>query len=246
MSVKSVGLVVALSAEARALTGRAQPVARVVEVAERVFLRVGGVGASAAEASCAALIEAGAGALVSVGCAAGLTPDSRPGTLVVPRNVRSEQGAACGADAEWRAALIAVLEENLGLLSGDIVSVDRVLELTQKQGLNARTGAIAADMESVTIAHAARRSELPMIAVRVVSDGADDDVPRALLDTIDEFGRPSYGALLRAAAQRPAEVAALARLQTGFRRACKTLSRVAAATGLAFCCPGYEGEMGDG
>ncbi len=35
-----------------------------------------------------------------------------------------------------------------------------------------------------------------MVALRVISDAANDDVPEALLTTVDAFGRPRYGALL--------------------------------------------------
>ncbi len=237
MSGRIVGLVVAMSAEARALTGRAQPRAQVVRLGEYACLRVGGVGAGAAERSCAALMQAGAGALVSVGCAAGLVPDVRPGALVLPAEMRSARGEVYPADAEWRAALLEGLKNQINPLHGHIVGVDRVIGSAEKRALHQRTGAVAADMESVIVAQAARRRGLPVIALRVVSDAADDDVPDALLDTIDEFGRPRYGTLTGALLRRPRDVGALARLRRGFNEACNTLSRAAETTGLTFCCP---------
>lgn len=237
MSRRIVGLVIAMSAEARALTGRAQPRAKVVQLGEYACLRVGGVGAGAAERSCAALMEAGASALASVGCAAGLAPDLRPGALVLPAEIRSAHGEVYAADAEWRAALLERLKSQLNPLHGQIVGVDRVIGSAEKRALHQRTGAVAADMESLIVAQAAKRQGLPMIALRVVSDGADYDVPEALLDTIDEFGRPRYGALFGALLQSPGDAGALARLRSSFNAARNTLSRVAGTTDLSFCCP---------
>lgn len=237
MSARTAGLVIAMSAEARALTGRRQPTEQVVRIAERAYLRVGGLGAAAAERSCAALVEAGAGVLMSVGCAAGLTPDSVPGTVVVPAELISARGEAFEADARWRAGLVSTLKDPFRPLVGKIAEVDRPIGSALKHQLRARTGAVAADMESAAVARAARRFGLPMIAIRVVSDGADDEVPDALLAAIDPFGRPRLGLLLGALIRNPGDAAALQRLRTGFRKACNTLSLVASRTGLEFSLP---------
>lgn len=237
MSVRTVGLVIAMSAEARAITGRAQPKEQVVKIAEGAYLRVGGLGATAAERSCVALVEAGASALVSVGCAAGLTPECRPGALVVPAQVRSAQGEVFPTDPKWRAALLTAFKDHLSPLVDNIAGVDRVIDSAEKHVLHTTTGAVAADMESAAVAREARRCGLPMIAIRVVSDGADDDIPDALLGVFDAFGRPRFGPLLGALIRSPGDAAALARLRTGFNKACSTLSLVAARTGPAFCFP---------
>ncbi len=237
MSAGTVGLVVAMSAEAQALTGRAQPTEQVIKLAESAYLRVGGMGPSAAERSCAALVDAGVRALVSVGCAAGLAPACRPGALMLPAEVLSAQGHAIATDAPWRAALLAVLGGRWNPLVENIVGVDRVIGSTEKHGLHATTGAIAADMESAVVAREARRFGLPMIAVRVVSDEVDDSIPEAFLDAIDVFGRPRVRLLLNALIRRPGDAADVARLRRGFKKACDTLSQIAARTGPAFCCP---------
>jgi adenosylhomocysteine nucleosidase len=237
MSTRTVGLVIAMSTEARALTGRRQPLEQVVKLSERVYLRVGGVGARAAERSCAALVEAGAGALVSVGCAAGLTPECRPGALVVPAKVHSSRGEVLAVDGEWRAALLAALEARFSPLVGDIAGVDHVVGSAEKHHLRAAAETVAADMESAAVAVVAKRLGVPMIAIRAVSDGADDDVPGALPASIDAFGRARLPTLLNAVLRRPGDAAGVMRLRTGFNKACRTLSLVAADAGLTFCWP---------
>ncbi len=237
MNASSVGLVIAMSAEARALTGNVQPTRQVVRLSPDVFLRVGGVGAKATEQSCAALLEAGADALIGVGCAAGLAAECLPGAVVVAEEVRTERGEIIPTDEAWRTALVAGLGSRFNPFLGTVAGVDGIIGAEQKRALRARTGALAADMESASIAGWARRQGIPMMALRVVSDGPDDAVPPSLLDSVDAFGRPRYGALLAALARRPKDALALARLRGGFNQACRALSRVSATTGLTFCLP---------
>jgi nucleoside phosphorylase len=226
-----------MSDEARALTGQAQPTEQVVKLTEYAYLRVGGIGPSAAERSCAVLVDAGVSALVSVGCAAGLAPACRAGALMLPAEVLFGQRDAIATDARWRAALLAGLGAGWNPLMENIVGVDRVIGSMEKHGLHATTGAVAADMESAVVAREARRLGLPMIVVRVVSDEVDDSIPEAFLDAMDAFGRPRIRLLLNALIRRPRDAAAVGRLRSGFNKACDTLSQIAARTGPGFCCP---------
>lgn len=234
MSERSVGLVIAMSAEARAVTGRDQPTERVLRPSAHVFLRVGGVGAAAAERNCDALLEAGAEALISVGFAAGLSPRSVPGTLAVPEEVRSPGGEVFLSDPNWRTALLAALESGFDLLPGNIATVDTVIGSDDKRALHRSTGAVAADMESAAVAERARRAGLPMIALRVISDGPDDDLPPTLLRAVDRFGRARYASLIGGILRKPGDAAALLRLRKGFNKAFDTLSRLVAVTGPEF------------
>jgi nucleoside phosphorylase len=230
-------LVVAMSAEAHAITGKAQPTEQVVKLTESAYLWVGGMGPSAAERSCAALVDAGVSALVSVGCAAGLAPACRPGALMLPAEVLSAPGDAIATDAPWRAALLAGLGAGWNPLLENIIGVDRVIGSTEKHDLHATTGAVAADMESSVVAREARRFGLPMIAIRAVSDEVGDNIPEVFLDAMDAFGRPRVRLLLNALIRRPGDAAAVTRLRSGFNKACDTLYQIAARTGPAFCCP---------
>lgn len=225
-----------MSAEARSVTGRAQPTEEVVEIAEHLLIRVGGVGDSAAEKSCVALIAAGANALVSLGCAAGLAPACRPGSLIVPAELVSPQGEIFAVDPGWRAALLAGIQE-FNPVIGTLAGVDEIIGCSEKHALLTRTGAVAADMESIAVARNARRRGLPMIAVRAISDGPEDALPMSVRSAVDAFGRARYGALLGTLVRRPGDVAALVRLRAGFNSACSTLSQVIEQTGPSLCCP---------
>ncbi len=226
-----------MSAEARAVTGRAQPTEEVVEIAEHLLLRVGGVGDVAAERNCVALIAAGANALVSLGCAAGLAPACRPGSLIVPAELQSPQGEIFAVDPGWRAAFLAGTHGFFSPVFGTLAGVDGIIERTEKHALHTLTGAVAADMESIAVARNARRRGLSMIAVRAISDGPEDALPMSVRSAVDAFGRARYGALFGTLVRRPGDVAALARLRAGFNSACSTLSQVIERTGPSLCCP---------
>lgn len=237
MTTRTIGLVVAMSAEATAVTGRRQPVERVVEVSPRVHLRVGGVGAQAAERSCAALVEAGASALASVGFAAGLSPICDAGRLVAPAEILSSNGEILSVDTAWLTALKAAIPSEIKAFGGQIAEVESVIGPEEKRALHRRTGADAADMESAAVVQFAARNGLPTIALRVVFDGLEEEIPPAFVADLDRFGRPHYGALLSALLGRPGDALCLARLHKNFRCASRVLSRVIDHVGVNLRCP---------
>ncbi len=237
MSKRTLGIVVALSAEASALTGTSQPVECLVRLSDDVLMWVGGIGEKPAGRACAALVDAGAEALASVGTAAGLAPGCRPGTLAIPRDILSSSGEVFGVDAGWREALQAALDGRLEVTSGPLAGAETVIDVTGKQALSVQTGAVVADMESLAVAREAGRRGIPVLAIRAVSDGPLDEVPRAAFCSTDSFGRPRYLLLAWALARRPGDLRPLLRLASGFKTACKTLSAVAAQAGPRLCCP---------
>lgn len=237
MTRRSVGIVVAMGAEARALTGMTSPVRTAVPLADGVLLWIGGVGGEAARQGCQALVEAGAGALASVGTAAGLAPECVPGTLMLPRQVIPAGHAPIPVDEAWRRALHSAIGKKLTILDGPVAETDGVLGPAGKQALYRQTGAVSADMESAAVAMSSARLRVPLMVVRAISDGRSDAVPPGILKTVDAFGRPDYGRLLAFMARRPAEIRAMLRLAAGFRAACRTLRLVVRSSDLRLHCP---------
>lgn len=237
MTPRPVGIVVAMGAEARALTGMTSPVRTAVPLADGVLLWIGGVGGEAARRGCQALVEAGAGALASVGTAAGLAPECVPGTLVLPRQVIPAGRAPIPVDEAWRRALHSAIGTKLTILDGPVAGTDGVLGPAGKQALYRQTGAVSADMETAAVAMSSARLRVPLMVVRAISDGRSDAVPPGILKTVDAFGRPDYGRLLAFMARRPAEIRAMLRLAAGFRAACRTLRLVVRSSDLRLHCP---------
>jgi nucleoside phosphorylase len=237
MTRRCVGIVAAMGAEARVLTGTTPPVRTVVPVADGVLLWISGVGGEATGQGCQALVAAGAGALASVGTAAGLAPECVPGTLVLPRQVIPAGSAPIPVDEAWRRALQSAIGKKLTILDGPVAATDGVLGSAGKEALYRRTGAVSADMESAAVAVSSARLGVPLMVVRAISDGRSDAVPPGILKTVDAFGRPDYGRLLAFMARRPAEIGTVLRLAAGFRAACRTLRLVVRSAGPRLHCP---------
>jgi adenosylhomocysteine nucleosidase len=165
------------------------------------------------------LADLGEPLVVSAGLCAGLSPELRVGDLVIPARVVDAAGQA----HEVRATLPGSSSR------GTLVTVARVLASPEaKAALHAQTGALAADMESAPILAMAERAGLAALAVRAVSDAAEDALPAALVGVLDAAGRVRPARFLVGALRQPSLVGRALALQRGSRAA---LARVAAALG---------------
>jgi adenosylhomocysteine nucleosidase len=166
-------------------------------------------------------VAAGGRAIISFGIAAGLAPGTAPGTCLVGGDV-FHAGKSYRADAAWTARL----EEMLGSERVAIAGVDRPLTSThEKQGLNAESGAVAADMESHIVAGLATRHGLPFGVLRVIADPAERNIPAAALAGMRSDGEIDFLAVLASLANRPGQLPALLRLAADTQRAMAALVR---------------------
>jgi nucleoside phosphorylase len=192
-----IAIVTALPEELRPLLARLwkrrararQPV-RVVEgeLSKRpVLLASTGDGPRNAEAGMRSLTavfrEAGVAGWIGAGLCGALTPGLPPGTILVARFLRNEEGrlSAGGVpDAEWAARVL----DSGGSLAATFVSTSRVVATAQEKAtLRKRAAtdgsgaAAAADMESWAWALGAAPFGIPGVLVRSVFDAAEEDVP---------------------------------------------------------------------
>jgi len=121
-----------------------------------------------------------------------------------------------------------------GMLAESTIVLTRSQE---KAELLRRTGAIAVDMESASIARVAQEAGIPFIAVRAITDGPEMDIPRSALDSIDEFGRIRALKLVSSLARNPIEFLPLLRMGRSFRAAETTLAEVVLRAGSTLLCP---------
>jgi adenosylhomocysteine nucleosidase len=250
--VGPVGVVVALLAEARCLARKRLRVGQTTPVGADLLLCVGGIGSDAAAAASRALLEAGAHALVSWGVAAGIDPALASGTLLLSSRAVTVMGTAEAGSALCETASRAWLDRLHDRLSGlipiargPVAAVDHLLRTVIDKRDLARLGAPAADMESGGIAAVARAAGVPWIAMRAISDTADDVVPQSVLSSVDRAGQIRAHQLVSALLARPSDIACLPALARGFRAALKTLRTVAQYAGPALLAPGTDGGSGD-
>ncbi|HWW79619.1 MAG TPA: hypothetical protein VNY82_08475 [Steroidobacteraceae bacterium] len=217
MTLNVVGVVCALAAEARHLGP-----------ADGTLLAVSGMGAAAAARSAEALIEEGATALASWGMAGGLDPALAAGTIFLPSEVVSPDGAALETAHDWCERLGAALAALRPVTKGRLLTSRTAIGTpADKATLFRKTGAAAVDMESLAVAEVARSHQLPFIAVRVIVDSAADALPQAVTAAADKEGHLQVWRLIGALARTPADLAPLLRLAGRYRAANRSLAAVA-------------------
>ncbi len=181
-------------------------------------------GARAAPAA-GELVAEGAEALLSVGYAGGLSPQLRPGDLILADAVVTPEGPRLATDESWRAWL-----SELHGVTGAIAASDTVVAtLPAKTALYRATGALAVDMESLHVARVAATADIPFMAIRVVLDPWDRALPASALAGTDGAGETRLAPLLASLARRPWEIVDLLRLARDARLADSSLSRVGRA-----------------
>jgi adenosylhomocysteine nucleosidase len=82
---------------------------------------------------------------------------------------------------------------------GVVLGLDRMLSSPQeKSAAFARSGALAIDMESHHVAHAAADCGLPFVAIRAISDQAHEVLPAVMAGFVDAEGQTKMSAVLAA------------------------------------------------
>jgi len=189
-----------------------------------------GIGRAADTARRAMQSLASADLVIAAGLAGALSEELQPGDLVLADHLildgeRAELApvtiAIPSADlARFKAALEA---HRLRFATGTILTAAQILkDGAAKRHAQAKTGALAVDMESAAIAAEAHRSGLRFACVRAVLDTADEEIVGAELAGTDGEVRPLAvaGFVLR----NPAAVVGLARMMRSLNRATVALA----------------------
>ncbi|MGB7034183.1 MAG: adenosylhopane nucleosidase [Xanthobacteraceae bacterium] len=172
--------------------------------------------------------------IISFGVAGGLAPHLLPGTCVVGSAVIS--GAQrMPISQEWSQKLLQTIPGSVsGALLGVLVPIAHPDE---KRALYLKTGAIAVDMESHIVASVGLAHELPVAAIRVITDPAKRALPVSAVAAMRPNGTTNIGAMLRSVLHRPRDLPALFQTALDARAARATLVRGRHLLGPAFAAP---------
>jgi hopanoid-associated phosphorylase len=225
--VSRLGIIAGLASELRCLK------AAIADLpAPHPFTAAVGGRADAARIASRDMIDAGATALLSFGCAAALSDDLTPGDIVVAEAIVAPTGERYPTDTAWRdrvdnAARQVFTGTTLPML-GAIAGSDRaVLSPRAKSLLSATSAAVAVDMESHAVAQVAAAAKLPFLALRAIVDPADRTVPEAAFQAMGPKGRIKPWPLLAGLLENPMIVRDLWRLAHDARAARAGLRRAA-------------------
>ena len=232
ISLRSVGTVVPLTAEAKALTTRTARPERMTPLPNGAGLWLSGMGPVAARNAAEALADAGATALAVFGVAGALQAGLRSGTLICPVRIFDDQGCDYTADIPWRTRLVQRLTA-AGLSApaiGPLLSVAQpLLTASAKTAAGGLHAVAAVDMESAAVAAVAQARGLPFLALRVIVDELDDTIPATLHACIDAWGSPRPLKLIASLSRHPSLLTALPGLYSRMTRATRALRAVAQA-----------------
>jgi adenosylhomocysteine nucleosidase len=208
------GFVAALEREVSGLTRDWQKsFVRVAGVQRRIYAGQGaalicaGTGAERAYAAAKVLVEnCSPKMLVSIGFAGSCVLNLQPGSIVVPASLlEAETGKVFPCSGGC----------------GQLVTLDRVAGKALKRDARERFGAVAVDMEASGVAVAAAESNVDFAAIKVISDGVDED-----LGFLSDFVKPEgfeTGRFIAHIALRPGLWSSVAALQRNSKAATAAL-----------------------
>ena len=230
--MSTLGIVVAVTAEARSLSKQSVPKGELIRLPDGALLAVSGIGPRRAAVASKNLLEKGATGLLSWGSAGGLSPIVSPGSLILPRVIIASDQSRYHVDDVWHGSLCDRLKRHVSLHTDSMVeSTTVVCTPSEKSILFRRTGAIGVDMESAAVGAVAQEAGVPFMVVRAVADPADTAIPRSTFNAFDEFGRVISLRLIEGLVRHPTELFALFRVGRNYRAAQKTLAAVVRLAG---------------
>jgi hopanoid-associated phosphorylase len=171
--------------------------------------------------------------VISIGLGGALSPLLKVGDVVIGERIVTADGALT-CDTTWRVLLAARLA---GSHQGALYGSDTVLAgAGAKAALFERSGgALAVDMESQVAARFAAERQLPLAALRVISDDSSHALPPATLVAMRPDGGVSVGRVLWSLARNPLQLPALIRTGSHSSKAFKELLRCRGLLGPGLC-----------
>ena len=222
------GIIVALPEELATLTKKKIARGSYAPISDRILVSLSGVGPKNAARATKQLITHGAERIISWGCAAALDANLRPGDLTLANQLIAENGDTLSVPADWLEVTREALADSIEIHTGWLVESSNIITSSQQKiALRDQTHGYALDMESFACADIARQAALPFLAIRVIADPVDMDLPEAVIRAIDKNGKLVLSKLLRFLLTHPAQIPVLIRLGTHFLAATSKLKLVA-------------------
>ena len=143
--------------------------------------------------------------VLSAGFAGGLSPELKRHDILMVDHLVDTSGNQLSIDLKVDPASLAAVP---GVHVGRLLTADRVIRLPdQKRALFQQYAALAVDMESYAVAEVCRRRRVRFLAVRVINDAVDDELPADVENLLAQKTRAArLGAAASAIWRRPSSV----------------------------------------
>jgi len=186
----------------------------------------------------AGALDGSVSGIISFGICGGLSPDLTPGACIIASEIVSGR-TTIPVDAGWRARLQRLLPH---AVSGAVAGIDGLLRTAEeKSALFAKTGALAADMESHVVAEIASDRGIPFACLRAIADPASSGLPPAAsCGVINENGTVNKSAVLRSLLAKPGQAPDLVRVARESRAAFNALFRCRDLIGSRLAGPDFR------
>ncbi len=237
MSNKLIGIVAAMEQEASAICpvseksklGKFELLSGILPGGNKFMCVISGIGAERALEAATLLAQKNPNIILSAGVSGGLAHGPAAGDLLAASSIHSELAdhnpwQKSENDVDLSTALLPAYAK---IPSGPMVTVSKpVLTPKDKTSLHDKTGALAADMESIAVAEAATKAGIPFACIRAISDASTRAIPAESLEGVDPSGKTKLKPILKAIASRPSLVLELIPMGVDYSKALKSLGRI--------------------
>ena len=224
-----IGIIAALPHEAATLGKKVKGKKKIITLSEHALLVVSGVGKQNAHEA-ANILAPKVSRFISWGTAAGLVEDLHAGALVIPKLIRDQHGRSISTDHDFGREVEKAMGSGIGIHEGLLAESSQMLSgPKEKKKFQLTTQAIAADMESASVASFAQRAGLPFNAIRAVIDNHTMAVPKAISQAITKEGDINVTKLISLLLFQPSEWKRFYLLSSAFGRAQSTLHNASRA-----------------
>lgn len=193
------------------------------------YVEVAGVGMENANRASLRLLEHQVEGLISWGTAGALDPNLRPGSLVIYDATYTLSGDRYPCDPTWRARLALALSALNPIERSGFTTEHAIASAIEKDAIREQFDCAALDMESAVVGAHASAAGIPFVAIRVVVDPVEFDVPNAAINALAHGGEPRMWPVVRSLIRQPHELPAMLKLARWYRKSLATLASAAKA-----------------
>jgi len=157
--------------------------------------------------------------MISAGFSGALVPSIVQGDIVVGTSIRSHDGRELKIDVKFEA------DPDSGLHAGPLLTGEKIVRtVTEKKLAATKSGCVAVDLESFSVADVCRESGQKFLAVRAISDDLTADLPAEALAIFAAQGYRRWGAVAGSLFRRPSSAQDLWELRNQAVRAAEALA----------------------